>query len=94
MFYVYIMASSNGVALYVGSTDDLIKRVQEHKDEAFEGHTKKYHIHKLVYYEVGDTRESVRLRERSLKRWRRSWKDELITKFNLKWECLYSTICK
>lgn len=82
MFYAYILASANNTAVYVGSTDDLVRRVWEHKNHVVDGHTEKYHIQKLIYFELHDTREEAQLREKRIKRWRRAWKDELIAKNN------------
>ena len=91
-FFVYIMASSNGVALYVGSTNDPARRIAEHKGQFVESHTKDYQIHKLVYYEVHADLENALIREKRIKRWRREWKQKLITDFNPRWEDLSSSL--
>lgn len=91
-YFVYIMASKRNGTLYIGYTSDLARRVYEHKSGAIEGFSKKYGLKQLVYYE---TYEDVRLaqqRERSLKRWNRKWKLELIEKNNPRWRDLYDDL--
>ena len=92
--FVYILASFNGVAIYIGSTNDLVRRGFEHRNQLIESHTKRYQIHKLVYYELCDNLGAAILREKRIKRWRREWKQKLITDFNPKWEDLYSRIAQ
>ena len=78
--------------LYVGVTNDLVKRVYEHKQDFIDGFTKKYHVHDLVYYEeCCDSLEAI-TRERQLKKWNRKWKLELIGKMNPEWRDLYNEI--
>ncbi|MEE4195034.1 MAG: GIY-YIG nuclease family protein [Anaerolineae bacterium] len=90
-YYVYILSSSTGT-LYIGFTNDLIRRVYEHKEKLVEGFTKKYDVHRLIYYEeYGDVNEA-RDRERQLKGWRRSKKLNLIRKMNPKFVDLYDEI--
>ncbi len=88
-YYVYILASKRNGTLYIGVTNDLIKRVYEHKHDIIDGFTKKYRVHYLVYYE--DTRDinNALTREKQMKKWKRQWKIELIKKMNPKWEDLY-----
>jgi len=93
-FYVYIMASRRDGALYIGVTSDLVKRVYEHKEGLIEGHTKKYNIKRLVYFEVHETAESAIVRETQMKTWQRGWKVELIEKENSDWLDLYENIVK
>lgn len=93
-FYVYIMANKKHGFIYIGLTSNLPKRVWEHKNAVLEGHTKKYGIKRLVYYEIYDTFEPAEQREKKLKRWRRSWKNELIEAVNPEWNELYGQICK
>lgn len=83
-FYVYIMASHSGT-LYVGMTNDLERRVWEHKNHINEGFTKKYQCYKLVYYETADTAFSAIDREKQIKRWRREKKQNLIRSMNPSW---------
>ncbi len=91
-FYVYILASKRNGTLYTGVTSDLIKRVWQHKNNALEGFTKKYHVHNLVYYEKHEVAESAIRREKRLKFWKRQWKVELIEKENPLWSDLYGEI--
>ena len=86
-YYVYVM-SSYSKTLYIGVTNNLIRRVQEHKDSQIEGFTKRYNIKYLVYYEVTDNVLSAIEREKQLKRWRRDKKIMLIESINPKWEDL------
>jgi putative endonuclease len=88
-YFVYIMASKRNGTLYIGVTNNLIKRVYEHKNNIGEGFTKKYSVHKLVYYEETPDIYSAIEREKRLKKWNRRWKIELIEKFNRNWEDLY-----
>ena len=92
-YYVYILASKRNGTLYIGVTSDLIRRVCEHKNDLIEGFTKKYQIHQLVYYEqTNDVREAI-TREKQMKKWKRSWKIELIEEHNPEWKDLYDDIC-
>ncbi len=88
-YYVYIMASQRYGTLYVGITNDLVRRVHEHRTDAVEGFTKKYHVHRLVYHEQTDDILSALAREKQLKKWERKWKVELIEAENPEWEDLY-----
>jgi putative endonuclease len=86
-YYVYIMTNRSGT-LYVGVTNNLERRVYEHKTKQIEGFTKKYHLTKLAYYEAGaDIREAI-AREKQLKGWGRSKKLALIGSLNPKWDDL------
>ena len=78
--------------MYIGVTNDLIRRVYEHKEKLVPGFTKEYGIDKLVYYEVFDDPDSAIAREKRLKRWRRGWKVELIERDNPNWDDLYSEL--
>ena len=71
--YVYIVASKPRGTLYVGVTNDLVRRVYEHRAEAVEGFTKRYGVHRLVYFEVFDDIENAIAREKCIKKWNRSW---------------------
>ena len=88
-YYVYILASKRNGTLYIGVTNDLIKRVYEHKNGMIEGFTKKYSVHMLVYYEQTNDSYSAIEREKRLKRWKRQWKIDLIQKSNPEWRDLY-----
>jgi putative endonuclease len=87
--YTYILASKRNGTLYIGVTADLIKRVYKHKNNLIEGFTKKYGVHRLVYYETFENIENAIMREKQLKRWNRKWKLELIEQVNPNWEDLY-----
>jgi putative endonuclease len=89
---VYILASQRNGTLYIGVTSDLIKRVWEHKNDLIEGFTKKYAVHRLVYYEMLENMESAIQREKQLKKWNRDWKIELIEKDNPEWADLYDSL--
>ncbi len=92
-YYVYILASKPRGVLYIGfSDDDLVGRVYSHRQEFTDGFTKKYHVHKLVYYEVLGDRDAALQREKQLKKWKREWKIALIEKNNLEWNDLYDFI--
>lgn len=92
LFYVYILASKKDGVIYIGVTNNLIKRIWEHKSELIEGFSKKYFIKRLVYYEVTRNIESAILREKQIKKWNRKWKLRLIEKQNAEWVDLYSTL--
>jgi putative endonuclease len=89
---VYILASKRNGTLYIGVTSDLVKRVWEHKNNMVEGFTKRYGVHRLVWYEMHEGMESAIEREKQLKEWKRKWKLELIESINASWEDLYHTI--
>ena len=88
-YYIYILANKRNGTLYIGVTSNLVKRVHEHKNNIIDGFTKKYSIHKLVYYEITDDIESAIRREKQLKKWNRKWKLNLIENSNPKWIDLY-----
>ena len=85
MYYVYIMSSNNNNVLYVGMTNNLARRVYEHKEGLVDGFTKKYNVHKLLYYEETDDVWSALEREKQLKKWRRDKKEFLINIDNQEW---------
>ncbi len=91
-YYVYILASKINGTLYVGVTNDLIRRVFEHKNNVVPGFTKRYDVHLLVYFEETNDIESAIHREKQLKKWRRSWKLNLINGTNPDWEDLWEEI--
>lgn len=86
IYYVYILTSNDNKTLYVGVTNDLRRRVYEHKNELIDGFTKRYHIHKLVYFEQTSDIYSAINREKQIKGWIRKKKDELIVSSNPRWE--------
>lgn len=91
-YYAYILASRPNGTLYVGVTNDLVRRVWEHRTDAVEGFTRKHGIHTLVYFEAFDDARSAIEREKKLKRWRRDWKLALIAEGNPDWRDLYGDI--
>jgi putative endonuclease len=91
-YYVYILASRIGGTLYIGVTNDLVRRVYEHRSGAAEGFTKDYEVKRLVYFESFDDIEQAIHREKRLKKWTRAWKIALIEKDNPNWIDLYPEI--
>ena len=91
-YYVYILTNKSNRVLYVGVTNDLIRRVYEHKGKFVEGFTKKYNVDKLVYYEVCEDIESAILREKQLKDGSRLKKMRLIETMNAEWCDLYEDL--
>jgi putative endonuclease len=91
-YYVYILASKKNGTLYIGVTNDLTRRAYEHKQGAVEGFTKKYNVHRLVFFEKTNDVESAIIREKQMKNWNRQWKIELIEKNNPEWKDLYKEI--
>lgn len=87
-FYVYILASKKDGTLYVGVTNDLARRISEHKAKLVPGFTRQYGVDRLVYFEAYDSILEARAREHALKRWRRAWKIALIEKLNPDWRDL------
>ena len=84
-YYVYILASKRNGTLYIGVTNDLARRVSEHKNGEIKGFTEKYKIHILVYYETTSGINSAIAREKCVKEWQRAWKIRLIEKDNPTW---------
>jgi putative endonuclease len=91
-YYVYIMTNKRNAVLYVGVTNDLIRRVYEHKEKLADGFTKKYNIVKLVYYEVCEDVRSAILREKQIKAGSRQKKIELVNSMNSAWRDLYEEL--
>ena len=87
--YVYILASKRNGTLYVGVTSDLVQRIWEHKNDLVDGFTKRYGVHKFVWYEEYEDIEDAIQREKNIKRWRREWKLDLIEQMNPSWRDLY-----
>jgi putative endonuclease len=82
---VYILASKRNGTLYIGLTSDLQKRTWEHKNDLADGFTRKYGVHRLVYYELHEDMISAITREKQIKKWNRAWKLELIEEQNPRW---------
>lgn len=93
-YYIYILASKKHGTLYIGVTNDLVKRVWEHKQGLIDGFTKKYRVHDLVWYEPTESVESAIKKEKQLKKWNRDWKIHLIEEQNPNWQDLYKAIVK
>jgi putative endonuclease len=92
-YYVYCMASRRNGTLYLGVTNDLVRRVYQHKTKALPGFTSQYGVSRLVWYECYDDPINAIAREKELKKWRRAWKLELIERMNPEWADLYNGIC-
>ena len=90
--YIYILTNDKHTALYTGVTNDLKRRVWEHKGKFVEGFTKKYHIEMLMYYEVCESIEGAIMREKQIKAGSRQKKIELINSMNSEWRDLYDEL--
>lgn len=90
-YYVYILASRKDGAIYV--TNDLVRRVFEHRQKAVPGFTSKYNITRLVWFEAYDDPVSAITREKELKKWKRAWKVAPVETDNPEWNDLYESIC-
>lgn len=93
-YWVYILASKPRGTLYVGVTNDLLRRISEHREGAVPGFTKDYNIKMLVYFEEHPDVEQAIAREKKLKRWARAWKIELIRTRNPDWDDLFGDIAR
>lgn len=93
-YYTYMMASGKNGTLYIGMTNDLVRRVWEHKNHVAEGFTDTYNVTKLVWFEVHQAAEAAIVREKRLKRYKRDWKIELIEADNPHWDDLYEKVTK
>lgn len=91
-YYCYILASQRNGTLYIGVTNDLLRRVYEHQIGAVKGFTQKYKIGRLVWYEVFQTIEEAITCEKRIKKWKRQWKLNLIESVNPLWDDLYSSL--
>jgi putative endonuclease len=91
--YVYLVANKHNNVLYVGVTNDLIRRVYEHKNKMQKGFTQKYNVNRLVYYEVCDNIVTAIEREKQIKGWSRQKKNNLVNALNPDWHDLYKSIC-
>lgn len=93
-YYIYILASKKNGTLYIGMTNDLVRRIFEHKSGSIEGFTKKYSVDKLVYFESTTDVNDAIAREKRLKKWKRQWKIDLIEKSNPDWRDLSDDFLK
>jgi len=84
-YYVYMLTNKNNRVLYIGITNDLPRRIYEHKNKLINGFTKRYNLNKLIYYETTEDIFSALEREKQLKNWHREWKLNLINNFNPRW---------
>ena len=91
-FYVYILASGRNGTLYIGVTNDILRRVSEHREEAIKGFTSRYGVKQLVWYEVHMTARAAIQREKNIKHWSRAWKLALIEKENPDWHDLFDDL--
>ena len=87
-YFVYILASGRNGTLYIGITNDLARRMAEHKGKFVPGFARKYRVDQLVYFEAFESILEARAREHSMKRWRRAWKIQLIERLNPNWRDL------
>jgi putative endonuclease len=91
-YYIYIMTNRRNTVLYIGVTNDLIRRVYEHREKLVDGFTRKYNVTKLVYYEVYEDMENAISREKQLKAGSRQKKIDLIDRMNREWRDLYDEL--
>jgi putative endonuclease len=92
LYYVYILASRRNGTLYIGVSNDIMRRTWEHKSDLVAGFTKKYGVHILVWYAIYDDIDAAIAREKRMKRWNRDWKIALIEKTNSGWNDLYERL--
>jgi len=92
-YYIYMLTNKYRNVLYIGVTNDLIRRVYEHKNKLTRGFTQRYNVDCLVYYEVYDDIAAAIEREKQIKGWTREKKNKLVNTFNLQWADLYNEIC-
>lgn len=91
-YFVYLLTNWNDKVMYVGMTNDLLRRVHEHKTKAVNGFTKKYNVHKLVYFEETSDVHAAIAREKEIKKWRREKKNALVIQSNPTWRDLAEQI--
>jgi putative endonuclease len=91
-FYIYILTSHHYGTLYIGVTNDLTRRIYEHKHDLEDGFSRKYGVHTLVYFETTPDIYSALTREKQMKKWNRKWKIELIESKNPEWKDLYQDL--
>jgi putative endonuclease len=92
-YYVYILASRKDGATCIGVTNDLVRRIYEHRTKAVPGFTSRYNITRLVWFEIHEDPISAISREKELNKWKRGWKVQLIEAQNPDWDDLYESIC-
>jgi putative endonuclease len=94
LYYVYLLTSRKQGTLYLGVTNDLVRRVYQHKEKLLPGFTSHHDVRRLVWFEVYDDPTNAIEREKEIKKWRRAWKIELIEKENPDWKDLYPDITR
>jgi putative endonuclease len=94
MYYVYLLASGKHKTLYLGVTNDLVRRIHEHKTKVVPGFTSRYDLVRLVWFEIYDDPTNAIAREKDIKKWRRDWKIRLIEEENPDWSDLYPSITR
>ncbi len=93
MAFIYILSNKTHTVLYIGVTNNLVRRVYEHKQKMVPGFTADYSVDELLYYEQFDSIVQAIRREKQLKKWNRVWKERLINKQNPQWLDLYHSVC-
>jgi len=91
-YFVYMMTNKYNTVLYIGVTNDLKRRIFEHREKLVEGFSSKYNCHKLVWYEQTNNIESAILKEKQMKKWKREYKNNIINEMNPEWNDLYEEI--
>ncbi len=91
-YFIYLLASGKKGTLYVGVTNNLVRRVFKQRTQVVEGFTQRYNVHHLVWFETTDSIEAAIGREKQLKNWKRAWKVALIEKSNPDWRDLYESL--
>ena len=91
-YYVYLLASKPNGTLYVGVTNDLVRRVYEHKEGVVDGFTKEYGVKTLLWFDSTNSIEAAITKEKQIKNWKRQWKVEMIEKDNPDWVDLYPSL--
>ncbi len=91
-YFVYLLASGVNGTLYVGVTNDLVRRVHEHRTDAVPGFTSRYGVHRLVWFDSTPSVEAAIHREKQMKSWKREWKIALIERDNPQWLDLYDSL--
>ncbi|TGN85245.1 GIY-YIG nuclease family protein [Bradyrhizobium yuanmingense] len=91
-YYVYLLASKEYGTLYIGVTNDIVRRIHQHKSKAAAGFSRRYSVDRLVWFEIYDDPINAIAREKELKKWRREWKIRLIEEKNPQWIVLYPQI--
>ncbi len=92
-YYIYLITNNHKNVLYIGVTNDLIRRIYEHKNKLQKGFTEKYKVNRLVYYEIYTEIADAIMREKQIKGWSRKKKNDLVNRLNPNWDDLYESIC-